>query len=253
MNTTIEWISLQSELKRFQSDLWHFYISVPASEVKPLLQNNRRVLCRINDVFTFQCALMPDGNGDYFININKDTYKKYINISFRSPRRTWLCRTLEAWDVHINGTSGPILWPSTLGGDPDTGVPTPAETLLNESCEVSGDSAQIRGHSPKRICSGASVRVSSSTEHPLLRAAQRGCHEDWTRLTRADSAHEVAGHCAPGLRSPLSNTHHNPQPPEPPNLRSGNLQEVWPDIRRYFGRYVPHRRRLRQSTWCLGC
>lgn len=71
-----EWISCESVLNRFHSDLWHFYIWVPAIQVPHLVEKDRRVICKINSTFEFQCALMPDGNGDYFININKEIRTK---------------------------------------------------------------------------------------------------------------------------------------------------------------------------------
>lgn len=63
-------------LATFDSNLWQYHIIIPLDIASKFVTNNRRVLCTINGKFTFQCALMPDGNGQFFININKEVRKK---------------------------------------------------------------------------------------------------------------------------------------------------------------------------------
>lgn len=59
-------------LGRFNSNLWHFYVPVTAKQAQPFVAGkDRRVLCSLNKTEPFACALMPDGQGDFFININK--------------------------------------------------------------------------------------------------------------------------------------------------------------------------------------
>lgn len=66
-----------STLSKFDSDLWYFYFPVPIEFAAPYIDgNNRRIFCKINDALEMQCALMPDGKGDYFININAANRKK---------------------------------------------------------------------------------------------------------------------------------------------------------------------------------
>lgn len=66
-------------LGRFDSNLWTFHIPVPGVVSKAFLdQGTTRVVCTLNGALTFQCALMPKGEGFWFININKkirDTLK----------------------------------------------------------------------------------------------------------------------------------------------------------------------------------
>ncbi|MCB9285242.1 MAG: DUF1905 domain-containing protein [Lewinellaceae bacterium] len=65
-------ISFTSILDDFNSNLWHFHITVPGPVAQAFIDgSDRRVLCTLNDAETFQCALMPKGDGAYFININK--------------------------------------------------------------------------------------------------------------------------------------------------------------------------------------
>lgn len=65
--------TFQTKLHHFDStDLWHFHLKVPAEIAAPYIQNDRRIVCQIGTMAPFACALMPDGNGDYFINLNKE-------------------------------------------------------------------------------------------------------------------------------------------------------------------------------------
>ncbi len=67
-----------SPLARFDSDLWHFHIVVPEEVVSAFDFEGkaRRVICTVNDRITFHCAFMPAGNGQYFINLNKEIRTK---------------------------------------------------------------------------------------------------------------------------------------------------------------------------------
>lgn len=64
-------------IENFDSDLWSFHICIPDDVVQPFLQaGERRVVCELNGTESFQCALMPKGDGQYFINVNKERRKK---------------------------------------------------------------------------------------------------------------------------------------------------------------------------------
>ncbi len=57
---------------RFDSKLWGYHFIVTGDLAGPFVTGkDRRVVCTLNDVLSFQCALMPKGNGSYFINLNK--------------------------------------------------------------------------------------------------------------------------------------------------------------------------------------
>lgn len=69
----------QSIVGRFDGNLWHFYIEVPHPVASEFISgNHRRVVCTIGNE-KFQCALMPDGKGHFFINLNKKLRTK-LNI-----------------------------------------------------------------------------------------------------------------------------------------------------------------------------
>ncbi|MDX1667603.1 MAG: YdeI/OmpD-associated family protein [Saprospiraceae bacterium] len=67
-----------TQLKKFDSNLWDYYIDVPDDMVQSLLEDSddRRVICTLNGREEFHCALMPKGDGTYFINVNKERRKK---------------------------------------------------------------------------------------------------------------------------------------------------------------------------------
>ncbi len=66
-----------STLDRFNSDLWHFYLPVPVDISSYFIENKKkRLKCTLNGQITFQCALMPYGEGKYFINVNKERRRK---------------------------------------------------------------------------------------------------------------------------------------------------------------------------------
>lgn len=70
-------MQFSSRIDRFEGDLWHYHVLISAEQAEAFVQDNdRRVVCTINGTHTFQCALMPDGKGDFFINLNKDIRKK---------------------------------------------------------------------------------------------------------------------------------------------------------------------------------
>ncbi|MEN0050326.1 MAG: DUF1905 domain-containing protein [Bacteroidota bacterium] len=63
---------------------WHFTIPVIKDIAEIFTENDRRVMCSINGLQSFHAALMPDGKGDYFINLNKERRKK-IGIAVSEP------------------------------------------------------------------------------------------------------------------------------------------------------------------------
>ena len=70
----------KTTLQKFDSNLWGFHFPVPYAIADNFIEgNDRRVICRINDEFRIQNALMPYSEG-YFLLINKDLVKK-LNLS----------------------------------------------------------------------------------------------------------------------------------------------------------------------------
>lgn len=67
-----------TELANLNSNLWGYYLSVPEKVADEIIENqkDRRVVCTLNDTLSFQCALMPKGDGTYFVMVNKENRDK---------------------------------------------------------------------------------------------------------------------------------------------------------------------------------
>ncbi len=66
-----------AKLERFtDSSLYAFHVMVPKDIAHQLMSTSgKRVVCKINQTLTHQCALFSNGDGSYFINFNKDMRK----------------------------------------------------------------------------------------------------------------------------------------------------------------------------------
>ena len=70
-------MTFTTALANFESNLWGFHIVVQEAQAQPFIEgNDRRVVCMLNGSVEFQCALMPKGDGHFFINVNKKTRDK---------------------------------------------------------------------------------------------------------------------------------------------------------------------------------
>ena len=73
----MEKIKFTSTIARFDSDLWHFHLTVPNPVASDFKQKNiKRFICELNNQELIHCAIMPAGENRYFININKALRKK---------------------------------------------------------------------------------------------------------------------------------------------------------------------------------
>jgi len=78
-------IQFTSLLERFDSLLWGHHFVVPAAIGQVFIEgNDRRVVCVLNGSKPFQCALMPKGEGAFFINVNKKL-RDQLRIKVGSP------------------------------------------------------------------------------------------------------------------------------------------------------------------------
>ena len=61
-----------AKLDNFKTRLWTYHIKVPKHLAVELIEKGiKRVVANLNGELSFQCAIMPAGDGIYFININK--------------------------------------------------------------------------------------------------------------------------------------------------------------------------------------
>ncbi len=58
--------------------MWDYRIPIPLDISKTFLEKytDRRVVCTINETLKHHCALMPGGDGTYYIMLNKEIRKK---------------------------------------------------------------------------------------------------------------------------------------------------------------------------------
>ena len=73
-----------SILKKVDSNVWAYSFLVPKNVSEQLIKaGSKRVVCCINKTEGYQCALMPFGNQEYYINVNKEQRKKLgIEVGF---------------------------------------------------------------------------------------------------------------------------------------------------------------------------
>ncbi len=64
-------------LEKFNSKLWAYHVVIPAQAGNKFVSGtDHRVLCTLNETLTFQTALISKGDGNYFINLNKQIRDK---------------------------------------------------------------------------------------------------------------------------------------------------------------------------------
>lgn len=83
--------SFESVLNKFNSPLWGFHCMLPEEVSEFFLGKDiKRLVCQINGEHEFSCALMPKGDGLYFININKEIRTKFhLQIGDKVQLELW--------------------------------------------------------------------------------------------------------------------------------------------------------------------
>lgn len=107
-------VSFKTTLGRFDSNLWHFHVVAPLKKVSSLIEKgDKRVICTLNKTISFHAALMPLGDGNFFINVNQEIRKKL--------------KLGDGDEVHV----------SLEKDNSEYGMPLPEEfrELLNQDCE----------------------------------------------------------------------------------------------------------------------
>ncbi|TNE48346.1 MAG: DUF1905 domain-containing protein [Bacteroidetes bacterium] len=92
-----EALTFTTVVEKFDSNLWGYHFMVPELASQELLASDaRRVICVLNGKAEFQCALMPKGEGQYFINLNKKlrdqlrlTVGSQVDVALRPDNSTY--------------------------------------------------------------------------------------------------------------------------------------------------------------------
>jgi len=72
-------VSYKTQVSQYESNLWSVYIPVPNDIAESFLQSEaKRVICIINKSLRIHCAILPMGNGNHFMLLNKENRKKLM-------------------------------------------------------------------------------------------------------------------------------------------------------------------------------
>lgn len=71
-------MDFQATLSQFDDNpLWSFHIPIPSDVSQAILSTgSKRVICKVNQLIEFPCALTSDGKGGYYVTLNKENRKK---------------------------------------------------------------------------------------------------------------------------------------------------------------------------------
>jgi len=82
----------KSVVTKLDSAVWNMHLPIPIEVTDHFLKTSgTRVVCLINNQISIQCALLPKGDGSYFININKEVRKK-LGINLGDIAEVELCQ-----------------------------------------------------------------------------------------------------------------------------------------------------------------
>ncbi len=77
--------TLHTRVEKLFSSVWSYGASVPPEIADEFLYDNaRRVVCTINGQVEIHCAIMPQGDGAWYILLNKDIRTK-LDLEIGSP------------------------------------------------------------------------------------------------------------------------------------------------------------------------
>lgn len=103
----------RSEIKKFDDSLWSYHVIIPEDLVVLLSSDgHKRVICSVDGGELLSKALMPDGNGHYFLMFNKELVNKYA-------LQIGKCVSIEIWkDTSKYGMPIPVEMEELLFQDP---------------------------------------------------------------------------------------------------------------------------------------
>lgn len=104
-------------LEKFNSPLWSYHVKVPYDIAQVFLEGeNRRVICTLNNSESFQCALMPDGDSTWFININKSLRNK-LDLSINNEILINLEKDTSTYGLPMTEELGEMLNQDVAGNE----------------------------------------------------------------------------------------------------------------------------------------
>jgi len=102
------------KIQKFEKGLWSYHMLLP-DEIADTFINagTKRLMCQIEDHSAFHAGLMPDGDGRWFIKLNKEKMKK-MDLSLGQEVRVRLTK-----DESKYGMSMPAVFEELLYQDPE--------------------------------------------------------------------------------------------------------------------------------------
>ena len=72
----------KAQVNKFEKGLWSYHIMVPEQIYNYYEELKiKRIMCQIDEYEPFHAGFMPDGNGQWFIKLNKDKMKRFeLNV-----------------------------------------------------------------------------------------------------------------------------------------------------------------------------
>ena len=115
VNFTSMPFEFKARLEKIKSSLgWNHHFVVPIEVSEKILKGNRRVICEINDIISFQCGLFPKGKGIYFINMNKQNREK-LNVAAGDELNIKLSEDTSKYGIPIPPVFEELLKQDPLG------------------------------------------------------------------------------------------------------------------------------------------
>lgn len=76
MNQSVTLNTTLTQHEENYNAVWKYCFLIPKNVAECFIKENRRVICHIGE-HSFHAALMPKGDGNYFMNINQANMKKF--------------------------------------------------------------------------------------------------------------------------------------------------------------------------------
>ena len=143
----------------YESAIYGGHVSVPEEVSEYFLKKKiKRVICILNENHEFHCALMSQGGGRYFININGDVRKKLkleigseVNVELKKDESKYGMPVPEEFEelLKIDDELDRVFHQLTPGKQRSLlhiiGKPKTSETRLNKAIVVSEYLKQVNG------------------------------------------------------------------------------------------------------------
>ena len=111
-------MKFKTTIGTMDSNVYNVHIAIPSKVHDALTKDGlKRVLCTVNDHEYFHAGLMPKGDGDYFIMLNKARMKAFdleigdtVNIQLEKDTSKYGMKMPEAFDEVLSSDADGLLY-----------------------------------------------------------------------------------------------------------------------------------------------